>query len=155
LLDRQAIVDCLYRYCRGIDRKDKESLRSTFHDDAVDVHGRGNVPIEDFAASLWLRQEGREVAQHFLTNISVDVDGDTAHTESYFLAVDPEPGSSDVILIGGRYVDRLERRNGEWRVVTRVTIPEWSTRDLPNGLPVSSVARTDREDPSYERPLVR
>ena len=36
LLDRQAILDCLNRYCMGVDRHDSELLISAFHADAVD-----------------------------------------------------------------------------------------------------------------------
>jgi hypothetical protein len=155
LLDRQAIVDCVHRYCRGVDRKDEEILLSAFHDDAVDAHGAGPAPIQEFLDFLWRRHEGREIAQHFVTNIRVELDGDIAHGETYFLAVGAAPGSTELSLVGGRYVDRFERRDGEWRIATRVTIPEWSTEGLKNANAVSKVARRDRQDPSYERPLVR
>ena len=38
-LDRQAIVDCIHRYARGVDRADDELLRSAYHPDAVEDHG--------------------------------------------------------------------------------------------------------------------
>ena len=38
LLDREAIRDCLLRYCRGIDRCDEEALRSAYWEDATDCH---------------------------------------------------------------------------------------------------------------------
>jgi hypothetical protein len=39
LKDRQDILDCLMRYSRGVDRLDRELLRSAYHPDAVDDHG--------------------------------------------------------------------------------------------------------------------
>ena len=39
LLDREAIRDCLNRYCRGIDRADEELLRGVYWPDARDSHG--------------------------------------------------------------------------------------------------------------------
>ena len=42
LLDREAIRDCLYRYCRGIDRADEAALRSAYWPDATDCHGAWN-----------------------------------------------------------------------------------------------------------------
>src|SRR5882724_2908499 len=39
LLDRQAILDCLHRYTRGVDRLDRQLLLSAYHADAIDDHG--------------------------------------------------------------------------------------------------------------------
>ena len=38
-MDREAIRDCIYRYCRGIDRADEAALRSSYWPDAEDRHG--------------------------------------------------------------------------------------------------------------------
>src|SRR5579862_3908887 len=38
LADREAIRDCLYRYCRGVDRCDMELLRSAYWPGAMDTH---------------------------------------------------------------------------------------------------------------------
>lgn len=35
LLDRQAITDLLYRYCRAVDRLDVPLGRSIWHEDAI------------------------------------------------------------------------------------------------------------------------
>ena len=39
LWDREMIRDCLYRYCRGIDRVDEALLRSAYWPDGTDTHG--------------------------------------------------------------------------------------------------------------------
>lgn len=31
LLDRQAILDCIHRYCRGVDRMDRQLTLSVYH----------------------------------------------------------------------------------------------------------------------------
>ena len=48
LCDRADIFDCMYRYARGIDRIDRELLRSAYHDDAVDDHVGFVGPVDDF-----------------------------------------------------------------------------------------------------------
>ena len=48
LLDREAIRDCLYRYCRGIDRLDEQALRSAYWEDATDRHGAYQGPASGF-----------------------------------------------------------------------------------------------------------
>ncbi|SHM65895.1 SDR family NAD(P)-dependent oxidoreductase [Cryptosporangium aurantiacum] len=93
-------------------------------------------------------------------NLTCDIDGDTAHAETYYLFVGRNRDDSNW-LAGGRYLDRLERRNGEWRISLRTNVIEWSgtapSLDIPfadvpdlqlNGAPSRSLA-----DPSYQRPL--
>jgi hypothetical protein len=48
LIDRQAIRDCLTRYCRGVDRLDRELVLSTYHPDAIDDHGAFVGTREEF-----------------------------------------------------------------------------------------------------------
>ena len=40
LVDRSAITDRLHRYTRGMDRHDREMVRSAYHDDAIDGTAR-------------------------------------------------------------------------------------------------------------------
>jgi hypothetical protein len=61
-------------------------------------------------------------------------------------------------MAGGRYIDRLERRNGEWRIVAREVVIEWvcaadstSSRFSADPYPDGT---WDRSDLSYRRPLV-
>lgn len=130
-----------HRYCRALDRADDHLLRSVFHSDATHEHGifRGtsaqfcDYALETVRALSW--------TQHFLSNINIDVRGDVAQVESYFLAVHRlargRPGSGifsghdieadEDILIGGRYLDRFERRNGTWKIAHRHGINEWDS----------------------------
>jgi hypothetical protein len=98
--------------------------------------------------------------QHHITTQTVEVDGDTAHAESYVLGVLTRKGDGEISEIaGGRYFDRLERRGGEWRIAARKVIVEWTSVvdgagalfGPQNGFPAP---RWDRRDISYERPLV-
>lgn len=140
LLDREAIRECLYRYCRGIDRLDEAALRSAYWPEATDRHG----PYQGTATGFidWaldkLKGSGRLV--HSLGNILIELRGDVAAVESYFQAlqsdVDAQGGPLETFL-AGRYVDRFERRNGEWRVAQRTVAYDW-IRQLP--LPAGSDA---------------
>ena len=59
---------------------------------------------------------------------------------------------------GGRYVDRFERRAGDWRIAARVVVMDWvcdAGAEDPRGVLDRYVrGRWDREDVSYARPLV-
>jgi hypothetical protein len=157
LVDRQAIVDCLQRYARGVDRLDIDLYRSAFHDDAVDFHGERPLTPDEFLDNWLPKQPAREASQHFMTNQTIDIDGDVAHAETYFLSVVKLRERDDLELIGGRYVDRLERREEVgWRIALRVMFQEWRAR--ADAAPRSAIlaadwSRRDSSDPSYERPL--
>jgi hypothetical protein len=158
LLDRQEILYCLQRYTRGVDRVDTDLIRSAFHPDATDYHGPVTGTVEDFL-TYWLPlQPPREVSQHYITNTTIDLDGDTAHVETYFTYFHKAKGAPEMTLSGGRYADRLERRESGWRIALRVVIREWSmvadgTRTTEY-LAAVPRARKDRTDPTYARPLL-
>src|SRR3954470_8509571 len=84
LLDREAIRDCLYRYCRGIDRADEAALRSAYWEDGTDCHGAWQGSASGFIAQALtkLRAGGRRV--HQVSNILIELQGDVAAVESYF-----------------------------------------------------------------------
>jgi hypothetical protein len=158
LVDRQDILDCLQRYARGLDRLDEPLIRSAFHPDAIDHHGPVNGGVDDFLAYWLPMQAEREVSQHHITNHSVELDGDTAHAETYFLYFGKHFGDPVMHVSGGRYVDRFERRGGVWRIGLRVVISEWHMH--ADGEPTVlllerlSRGRRDADDPSYDRPLL-
>jgi hypothetical protein len=159
LIDRQAISDCLLRYTRGVDRVDEDLIRSAFFPDAIDYHPATSAgDIEDFLATWLPRQSGRHLAQHYITNQSIDLDGDQAHVETYWLCVVKQLDSEAGDALGGRYLDRFERREGEWRIAKRVVVPEWHSRldFAPMRRPTGTEhwTRRDRRDLSYSRPLV-
>jgi hypothetical protein len=126
LLDREAIRECLARYCRGIDRADEAALRSAYWDDATDCHGAWNGSASGFIdqALARLRQGGRRV--HQVTQVSIELHGDAAAVESGFFALQaPAATPSLETFLCGRYVDRFERRGGEWRIAARTVVYDW------------------------------
>lgn len=157
LLDKDAVVDCNARYARGLDRLDLDLYRSAFHDDALDCRGGQPKTPEEFLEAFLPVQPTRKVTQHLLTTQSIELDGDTAHGETYYVAAVQHEGDADVALHGGRYVDRFERRDGVWRMSVKVVIPEWHVL-APAAVGSAVLARArfgsrSADDPSYERPL--
>ncbi|ADP80910.1 nuclear transport factor 2 family protein [Pseudofrankia inefficax] len=132
LLDRQEIQDVLTRYCRAADRCDAELMRSCYHDDAVDNHG-----MFDGAASAFVpyAQESLRTmicTQHFLTNVAIEVRGDAAVSDAYCLAFHRMPSRGGGLAdhwVGLRFVDRMERRDGRWKIARRTIAYEWSRVD--------------------------
>ena len=173
--DREAIHSCVHRYARGVDRFDRELLLSAFHPDAVDDHGKFiGIPTE-FAD--WVLNQHTTVHlshQHCLFNHLCELDGDVAHAETYFMFVAMNREGPPWSVLGGRYLDRFERRDGVWAIAHRVTVRDWALLDervdiddqssftstrasLPPKIRAfmnaGSAPRRDRTDPSYRRPL--
>jgi SnoaL-like domain len=173
LQDRQAIHDCLMTYCRGIDRLDRELLLSVYHPDAIDDHGVFVGSPEEFADwAIAMHTTTHLSHQHCIFNYTCDLDGDVAHTESYFMFVGLNRTGNPLAMSGGRYIDRFEKRSGRWAIAARLCVRDWAPlSETPESLDQATLtvapldARTrdlmrsgaqssrDRSDPSYERPL--
>lgn len=127
LLDREAIRDCLYRYCRAIDRCDGDLLRSVYWPGANDDHGTWSGPIEEFVPFVIPVLESRQQTSHRISNVLIRIDGDEARVESYFDAYERpvrKDGTPNDVTVNGRYLDRFERRDGEWRIADRKVITD-------------------------------
>jgi ketosteroid isomerase-like protein len=162
LLDRQDIADCLTRFTRGMDRFDRALFVSAYHDDAViDAGDFVGTAAQVYDMARDLHDEGQSGTLHNVLNHSCDLDGDTAHCETYFFFVGRNRDESNWAA-GGRYIDRFERRDGAWKIAFRRTILEWSGMidgtELPLGKApdkdATGVPQRGKGDPSYVRPLV-
>ncbi|MEO8723900.1 MAG: nuclear transport factor 2 family protein [Sphingobium sp.] len=162
LYDKQKIREVQVRYARGVDRMDHDLLMSAYHPDAIDDHGFFVGGPEAFW--VWVNNyhmKAQSTHQHIITNHHCDVDGNTAHCETYWLFAALDPDGGNLSIGGGRYLDRMEKRDGEWRIAARKCVPDWS------GVPVegqvspthramlaqSGINARDETDSSYERPL--
>lgn len=126
LLDREAIRDCLYRYCRGIDRADEEALSSAYWPDATDCHGAYRGSAAGFIARALPRLRAGGSRVHTISNILIELHGAVAAVESSFLALQTSASApTHETFLCGRYVDRFEQRDGEWRVANRTVVYDW------------------------------
>ena len=131
--DRAEIYAVLVRYCRGVDRRDRERVRSTYHADAYDDHGTYKGDLDGFIRFLDSEVYPRfRTTMHKLGQAFIEVEGDRARSESYAIChhVVAEAGK-DVAdsVMGIRYLDQFERRQGEWRIARRELRWEWIRTD--------------------------
>lgn len=132
LVDRAEIQDLLFRYCRGVDRCDAALVRSAYHPDSFDDRGywRGNG--HEFAAFITERlRTANSSTTHSVTNALIETVGDKAFSESYVRATLVRRDSPVVDVIGARYLDRLSRRDGTWRIEHRTVVLDWRTTETP------------------------
>lgn len=155
LLAKQAITEVIVRYARAIDRMDEALLRSVFHPGSRHRHFYEG-PSSDPDAPASAGQPGDFVAfafdvlgtatrtHHQLGNTLIEFDGDhSARSETYFTAFhrlrpvgDPLAGAAAFdtemdYFVGGRYLDEFALRDGEWRIVSRTGMTDWTRMEPP------------------------
>ncbi len=159
--DERAIIRRLNDYCRGVDRGDVELAASVYHADATDDHGGFKGLGTEFAHYAVARLGERyRATMHSITNTIIDfVGADTAQVESHVVARHVGEDDSGPLLMTfiGRYVDRFERRHGEWKIADRVLVHEWDQVERhESAYPPGRFVQGARgpADPSYHRPDV-
>lgn len=166
--DRLEIQDLVYRWCRAADRLDFDAMPALFHPDAYDDHGpyRGDIP----GLMEWMRVRHRVItfSMHQMTNVFVEfADDENALVESYMAMVQRyaagagdalaqltdvkfAPGSAVDLHSRSRYIDRVQRRDGVWRVLRRTLVQDWKqlveVPNVPANKPGARTGRRDRED---------
>ncbi len=133
LLAREAIRDCLFRYCRGIDRIDEAALRSAYWPDGTDQHGPYNGSASGFVEWAMKTLPFIERGIHQIHNILIEFQADGAKVESYFSAFQRQPnsdGGMQNLNMKGRYLDWFTQRDNEWRILNRTVVFDW-VEDLP------------------------
>ena len=180
LIDEREIRNVIYRDCRAKSRGDGQLMRSCFFDDAIDHHQPFfDGPIEPiFEAVPESISAMGEMVQYVALQVLVDVECDVARTESYVQSAKIfhqrlQNGKKIIQLAGKRFLDRFERRGGEWRIAERQFVPEWGVfSEVPehptsvpsclrgtdveriisgNKLPIVRPHAADRSDPSYSK----
>jgi SnoaL-like domain len=154
LLDKQSISDVIMTYARAIDRLDETMLRSVFHPDSQHAHGfegpssDPSLPSEpgkpgDFVAFAFGVLNTHTRTHHQLGNIFIELEGENAYAESYFTAYhrmrakgDPKAAENawDTEMdfwVGGRYLDRFQKRDGVWKIRHRTGLTDWMRTEPP------------------------
>jgi len=155
IADRMQIQDCIYRWCRAVDRLDYEGMRASFHPDAVDKHGAFDGDINGLVEWIRARHAAIPFSMHAVSNMLIEFAGpDRALVETYVRTTQRYPaearaaldqlaggraGSGDGamdLLTCSRYVDRFERRDGEWKIALRTLVADWKQFvEVPQGQP--------------------
>ena len=129
LADRAAITDTVTRFGWCLDRRDWDGLKALFTDvvrtDYTALWGGEpqEAGVDDLLATdqqgSWRRTlDGLEATQHLITNILVEVDGDTATATANVVGVHrlTNPHGSPLWTVGGTYDIRLTRTAAGWRI---------------------------------------
>jgi hypothetical protein len=165
LIDRQEIWAVILKYARGIDRLDREMVRSCYWDDAIDDH-HGYVGTPDYFIDVTFEgaREMSHVQHHGLSNHTCEIIDDDAYCETYYTFIGNNITPPHLLSMG-RYVDHLQRREGIWKYANRVTVIEknFALTEHPDDASICAgdtsmgpllPASRDRNDLSYQRPVL-
>lgn len=152
LLAERDIRNVVLRYCHGVDRGDADLIRGCYHPGSVDVHGRYDGDGPSFADhAVKVLGERYRSTSHTVPNIRIEFESSTsAHVASSFVAyhlADSPVSEAHLYVFAGRYVDRFEKRDNEWRISHRVVVRDWSVR---HPIPEDSLAREVEEGLLFE-----
>lgn len=134
MVHREAIRDVILRYCRASDRVDEDMLRDVYWPDAQDDHLEFSGNPEEFIAYCKPILTHMKYNMHTVGNMLIDVDGDDADAESYFIGYHSIPDEAGVrrdYLAAGRYIDKFQKRGDEWKILKRLVTVEWF-REFPD-----------------------
>ncbi len=154
LLAKQAIRDVLSRYCRGLDRMDKEMAYAVWHPDGTAFYdGIFEGTGHGFIDWVWEAHAAMERHSHQITNVLIELDGERATSESYVTVVLwtlPDAEGRQLELVGrGRYLDRWQRRDGVWAIEHRIHLLDLSSSFPLDRADVSEGSSRDAHDPSF------
>src|SRR6476661_8120704 len=115
LLDREAIREAMAQYARGIDRQDADLVTAAYWPDGWDAHGSHEGTPEqfvEFVQTYWPTFR----MQHIFGQHHMVIAGPIAHVETHFVAHHRLLQEGVEYLLGGRYNDKFEKRDGQWKV---------------------------------------
>jgi hypothetical protein len=157
MLDKHELRELGQTYCRGIDRQDFPLVRGLYHDDAIDDHGdmfKGGP--DDYVAWLPTIMAMWDATVHSISNALYQVQGDKAEGELYVVAYHRTHGpDAKEIIVGGRYLDKYEKRDGVWKFFRRSLAMDWCNVQAVNEDDYKTFAagavrgRPDAGDASY------
>lgn len=164
LLDKEAIRELVLKYCRAADRHDSEAMRALYFDDALDDHGSyfSGLAME-FIDKLPEIQAPMQILHHNVTTHNIELDPQNpnyAEGEVYILAMHQATtpdGELIDFIIGGRYLDKYEKRDGVWKFSHRAILADWCKLAAPSDITLDDgiiagalVGKPGTADPSYD-----
>ena len=125
--DRDAIAALVFRYAELLDRGDLAGVANLFADATLrsnrhDVVRRGRDQAFALYRDTVILYDGVPCTQHVITNLVVDLGGDTASARCQFSVLQARPELPLQVILAGRYHDRFARADGRWRFDDRLIL---------------------------------
>lgn len=157
LYDKQLLHENLMFYCRAADRMDIEGVKATYWPDSTDDHGGYLGSGHGWAEAIDTYRDSVLSCSHHTSNVLCEIDGNLAKRESMFLCVTRFKKPDVTFSHGGRYRDLCEKRDGDWKILRRTCIWDWSdVRKLTTDWGITNVPEMSNwgarypDDPIYK-----
>ena len=133
LEDTEAIRALLDRYVEHNESRDYAAYSALFARDGElalsTTRLKGPAAIRDyleknFGGPANASKGPQKGSSHVLTNIHIEVNGDTATSVCRWMLVTPGAEGRQLIASKGRYVDRLVREDGRWKFRERAIVSD-------------------------------
>jgi 3-phenylpropionate/cinnamic acid dioxygenase small subunit len=127
LLDKLAIHELLSKYCFHLDLRQWDKFRPLFTDDAEWIapyaHAKTGDEVTALMDSLIPPAGEGPNRKHFVSNLVVELSGDTATGRSNFVVLREAEGGI-IPSVVGTYVDEYRREDGRWKFRKRDVLHE-------------------------------
>ncbi len=160
MIDEFQLRKLVHAYCRAVDRGDFAQLKNLYHHDGVDAHGGFSAgTADDFFDQLISARPYIRSMQHNITTVNFAISGHGAEGEVYTIAIHTIAGKDrDLdLVVGGRYLDKYEKRDDTWKIVERTIVTDWARVSDPSSMDLSHPITRDTlkgtpgvDDPSHE-----
>lgn len=153
LLDKNAIREALFKYCRSVDRLDIPLGHSVFHEDSYADYGADvyQGPGRGCIDAIVKTHDNLTTHSHQISNILIALDGDRAGSEAYMTGTMwmRRDGKDFQIFVRARYLDTWEKRDGIWAITRRELA--YDHDEVREVTPMRGTVNATRDagDPSY------
>jgi ketosteroid isomerase-like protein len=134
LIEKERIRELFARWTRAADRADDDGIANCYTEDSVDSHGPFLGTGREFAERPLRHSDAVISTTHSLGQSIIDLDGDKAYCETYFLCPEVRKFDGDVLYIQimGRYLDVVRKVSGRWLIESRRVVIDWAAEEPAN-----------------------
>lgn len=130
--DRQAITDLMTGWIHR-DREHWDVLANLFHEDATLTILWFSGPAKDFVDGSRRMSGGPLRSKHFIGSPVIEAVGDRAFVETNAMLVADHLEWGLGVTVHNRFLDRVERRDGVWRITRRDSVYDMGGFTYPYG----------------------
>jgi len=116
--DHEALRALGQRYARAADERDVDALAALFHPDAVIIGTRGELDLEGWLDTM-RGPRAFPTSMHVLGDPLIELDGDTAHLDTYAVVHQLGGEGQGDMTLGIRYLDEAVRTDAGWVIRRR------------------------------------
>ncbi len=128
--DYRSIENLMYEYAFRLDAGDLTGVAELFRNGEIVAPAADSVVkgydavLQMYNSSTRLFECGTPKTRHIISNVMIEVNGETANAKAYFTVVQAAPGLPLQTIISGHYNDRFEKHAGRWHFSRREMHPE-------------------------------